>query len=167
MPIPSPIIDFILRHEGRYVNDPDDPGGETNLGISKRSYPNLDIKSLTKQQAIAIYERDFYNKVRGDDLPVWLALMVTDFAVNAGIKPAVAILQRIVNETDDGIIGKKTIAACKSKPSRTLRQAYTKSREAYYAALAARKPAMKKFLDGWKMRTKDCDSLATFLDLHP
>jgi lysozyme family protein len=167
MPIPSPIIDFILRHEGGYVNDRDDPGGETKFGISKRSYPNLDIKNLTKKQAAEIYERDFYNKVRGDDLPVWLALMVTDFSVNAGIKPAVAILQRLVNETDDGIIGKKTIAACKSKPSRTLRQAYTTSREAYYDALAARRPTMKKFLNGWKMRTKDCDSLATFLDLHP
>jgi lysozyme family protein len=167
MPIPNPIIDFILRHEGGYVNDRDDPGGETNFGISKRSYPHLDIKNLTRKQAAEIYERDFYNKVRGDDLPVWLALMVTDFSVNAGIKPAVAILQRLVNETDDGIIGKKTIAACKSKPSRTLRQAYTTSREAYYDALAARRPAMKKFLNGWKMRTKDCDSLATFLDLHP
>ena len=167
MPIPSPIIDFILRHEGGYVNDSDDPGGETKFGISKRSYPNLDIKNITKQQATEIYERDFYNKVRGDDLPVWLALMVTDFAVNAGIKPAVAILQRLVNETDDGIMGKKTIAACKSKASRTLRQQYTTGREAYYAALVARKPTMKKFLNGWKNRTKDCDSLATFLDLHP
>lgn len=165
MPIPSPIIDFILRHEGGYVNDPDDPGGETKFGISKRSYPDLDIKSLTKQQATAIFERDFYNKVRGDDLPVWLALMVTDFAVNAGIKPAVAILQRLVNETDDGIMGKKTIAACKSKPSRALRQSYTASRESYYKALVAKRPTMKKFLDGWERRTKDCESLATFLDL--
>lgn len=167
MPIPSPIIDFILRHEGGYVNDKNDPGGETKFGISKRSYPDLDIKNLTKQQATEIYERDFYNKVRGDDLPVWLALMVTDFAVNAGIKTAVAILQRLVGETDDGIIGKKTIAACKGKPSRTLRQAYTTSREAYYDALVARKPVMKRFINGWKNRTKDCDSLATFLDLQP
>lgn len=167
MPIPSPIIDFILRHEGGYVDDPDDPGGETKFGISKRSYPDLDIKSLTKQQATEIYERDFYNRVRGDDLPVWLALMVTDFAVNAGIKTAVAILQRLVGETDDGIMGKKTIAACKSKASRALRQSYTTSRESYYDALVARKPVMKRFINGWKMRTKDCDSLATFLDLHP
>ena len=149
------------------MNDADDPGGETNLGISKRSYPHLDIKNLTRKQAAEIYERDFYNKVRGDDLPVWLALMVTDFAVNAGIGTAVKTLQRVVGETDDGIVGKKTIAACKSKPSRTLRQKYTTSREEYYDALAARRPAMKKFLNGWKMRTKDCDSLATFLDLRP
>jgi lysozyme family protein len=163
MPIPNPIIDFILRHEGGYVNDRDDPGGETKFGISKRSYPHLDIKSLTRKQAAEIYERDFYNKVRGDDLPVWLALMVTDFSVNAGIGTAVKTLQRVVGETDDGIIGKKTIAACKSKPSRTLRQEYTESREAYYDALAARRPAMKKFLNGWKMRTKDCDSLASLI----
>lgn len=149
------------------MNDKDDPGGETKFGISKRSYPDLDIKNITKQQATEIYERDFYNKVRGDDLPVWLALMVADFAVNAGIKPAVAILQRLVNETDDGIMGKKTIAACKSKASRTLRQAYTTGREAYYDALAAKRPTMKRFLNGWKSRTKDCESLATFLDLHP
>lgn len=149
------------------MNDKNDPGGETKFGISKRSYPDLDIKNLTKQQATEIYERDFYNKVRGDDLPVWLALMVTDFAVNAGIKTAVAILQRLVGETDDGIIGKKTIAACKNKPSRTLRQAYTTSRESYYDALVARKPVMKRFINGWKNRTKDCDSMAAFLELHP
>jgi len=163
MPIPSPIIDFILEHEGGYVNDPDDPGGETNFGISKRSYPNLDIKNLTRKQAAEIYERDFYNKVRGDDLPVWLALLVTDFAVNAGIKPAVVILQRLVGETDDGIMGKKTIAACKTKPARTLCQAYSTSRFAHYDALVARKPLMAKFIKGWQRRTRECDSLASSL----
>ena len=163
MPIPSPIIDFILEHEGGYVNDPDDPGGETNFGISKRSYPNLDIKNLTKKQAAEIYERDFYNKVRGDDLPLWLALLVTDFAVNAGIGTAVKRLQRVVGETDDGILGKKTIAACANKPPFILRQTYTEKRLKYYTNLVAQEPSMAKFIKGWHRRTRECDSLASSL----
>lgn len=163
MPIPSPIIDFILEHEGGYVNSEFDPGGETNFGISKRSYPHLDIKNLTRKQAAEIYERDFYNKVRGDDLPLWLALLVTDFAVNAGIGTAVKRLQRVVGETDDGIVGKKTIAACANKPPFILRQAYSTSRLGYYDNLVARKPLMAKFIKGWHRRTRECDSLASSL----
>ena len=55
----SEIIPIVLRHEGGYVNDPLDKGGETNYGISKRSYPHLDIHSLTLADAKTIYKRDF------------------------------------------------------------------------------------------------------------
>ena len=58
------------------MNDPHDAGGETNFGISKRQYPNLDIKNLTKQQAADIYKRDYYAKVKGDSMPAWLALLL-------------------------------------------------------------------------------------------
>jgi hypothetical protein len=163
MPIPSPIIDFILEHEGGYVNSEFDPGGETNFGISKRSYPHLDIKNLTRKQAAEIYERDFYNKVRGDDLPVWLALLVTDFAVNAGIGTAVKTLQRLVGETDDGIVGKKTIAACANKPPVILSETYTEKRLKYYTSLTAKEPSLTKFIKGWYRRTRECDSLASSL----
>ena len=63
-------IEVVLKSEGGYVNDPHDPGGETNFGISKRAYPSVDIKHLTKEGAIAIYKKDYWDKIKGDDLPL-------------------------------------------------------------------------------------------------
>jgi lysozyme family protein len=98
------IIAFILKHEGGYVNDPHDAGGETNFGISKRQYPNVDIKNLSMAQAAAIYQRDYYAKVKGDAMPAWLALLLTDFAVNAGVGTAVRLLQRLLGQDVDGVL---------------------------------------------------------------
>ena len=78
-------IERVLSHEGGYVNDPRDPGGETRWGISKRSYPHVDIKRLTRDDAIAIYERDFWRRVQGDKLPRQFAFQALDAAVNHGI----------------------------------------------------------------------------------
>lgn len=80
----SEMIDVVLKFEGGYVNDPKDPGGETNFGISKRQYPNLDIKNLTKDQAKQIYFRDYYLKYDIDKLPPALQLMALDTAVLQG-----------------------------------------------------------------------------------
>lgn len=79
-------VEQILKHEGGYVNDPRDPGGETNFGISKRAYPNLDIKSLTKEVAIEIYRRDYWNRI--DKTFPELNLLVFDAAVNQGVSAA-------------------------------------------------------------------------------
>lgn len=95
-------VDRCLGHEGGYVNDPNDPGGETNWGISKRSYPHLNIKELTRDEAIAIYRRDFWDSVRGDALPDGVAYQLFDFAINSGIAVAVRKLQRAVGAADDG-----------------------------------------------------------------
>lgn len=103
-------VEIILSHEGGYVNHKDDPGMETNYGISKRSYPNLDIKSLTREEAKKIYLRDFWNKVRGDSLPFGVALIMFDFAVNAGVGTAVKALQHAVGAKEDGILGDLTMA---------------------------------------------------------
>ena len=82
-------IDFVLRHEGGYVNDPRDPGGETNFGISRRAYPTLDIKNLTKEQATGIYRKDYWDKVGGDILPWPWDLILFDTAVNQGVAWAI------------------------------------------------------------------------------
>jgi lysozyme family protein len=98
----------LLGNEGGYVNNPKDPGGETNWGISKRSYPTLDIKNLTQDAAKVIYKRDFWDKCRCDDLPVGLDFALFDCAVNSGIKQAVILLQRAVGVVEDGVFGKMT-----------------------------------------------------------
>jgi lysozyme family protein len=79
--------------EGGYVNDPKDPGGETNFGISKRAYPNLDIKALTPETVAPIYKRDYWDKIAADNLPSPLNWIAFDCAVNQGVGEA-AILMR-------------------------------------------------------------------------
>ena len=104
-------IEFVLKYEGGYVNDPHDPGGETNYGISKRAYPNVDIKHLTREGAIAIYKRDYWDKVKGDSLPYGLDLTVLDAAVNSGVGQSAKWLQRACGVVEDGSIGPKTLIA--------------------------------------------------------
>jgi lysozyme family protein len=108
-------INRVLGIEGGYVNDPADPGGETNWGISKRSYPNLDIASLTRDDAIAIYERDFWSKIDGDTLPPGVGYQCLDFAVNSGVGTALRALQRAVGVADDGVFGPVSLAALKAQ----------------------------------------------------
>lgn len=81
-------VKFVLDHEGGYVNDPSDPGGETKYGISKASYPNVDIANLTVDQAKAIYRRDYWKPVGAGAQPQDIALALFDFAVNAGVARA-------------------------------------------------------------------------------
>jgi lysozyme family protein len=104
-------FDRLISNEGGYVNDPEDPGGETNWGISKRSYPDLDIKALTREDAKAIYLRDFWLRGQMDKLPPSVAFQAFDFAVNSGIETALRKLQSAVGVADDGHIGPITLAA--------------------------------------------------------
>jgi lysozyme family protein len=113
------VIDELLEDEKGYANDPNDPGGETKYGISKRSYPDLDIKNLKKSQAVAIYFADWWTKygyINIDDLE--LAGELLEASVNMGAKQAHKILQRTINGTFpawelaiDGILGPKTLKA--------------------------------------------------------
>lgn len=101
----------VLKNEGGYVNHVNDPGGETNFGISKRSYPNVDIKNLTREQAIEIYRRDFWQAVHADEMPAAVTYQALDFAVNSGISTAIRKLQWAAGVVDDGHWGPVTRAA--------------------------------------------------------
>lgn len=118
------LVSELLANEGGYVNDPNDPGGETKYGISKRSYPQLDIKSLTKDEAIAIYYSDWwmrygYDRIKDDEL----AGELLDLAPNMGASQAHKLLQRAVSKTkwtqlkDDGVLGPLTIQAVNTHPN--------------------------------------------------
>lgn len=104
----------LFAREGGYVNDPRDPGGETNLGISKRSYPRENIPAMTKERAAYLYRRDYWNRVKGDDLPAGLDLVAFDAAVNSGVSRGAKWLQGALSVPADGVIGSKTIAAAMS-----------------------------------------------------
>ena len=130
------MIERVLAHEGGYVNHASDPGGETQWGISKRSYPALDIRALTRSAAIEIYRRDFWQRVQVDKLHPSAAYQALDAAVNHGIGNAVRWLQRAAGVADDGIIGPVTIAALARREPADVVMLFNAERLAFYTQLA-------------------------------
>lgn len=110
-------FELLIGHEGGYVNHPDDPGGETKFGISKRSYPREDIAGMTLERAREIYRRDYWGPAGCDAVPAGVRFDLFDTAVNSGPKTAVKLLQRAVGEVDDGLLGPRTLTALGSMPA--------------------------------------------------
>ena len=104
-------ISLILGEEGGIANHRKDPGGLTKFGISQRSYPTLDIAALTLDDAKAIYRRDYWNPIRGDELPSGLDLTLFDSAINQGPVTAIQLLQHALQIKADGRLGPITLAA--------------------------------------------------------
>ena len=149
------IIVKVLHHEGGYVNDPKDPGGETNFGIAKRSHPDVDIKNLTENKAKSIYKEHYWDKNKVEELPYQLRHIYFDMCVNQGKGRAVKILQRAANAKGaslkvDGGLGPKTLAAIED--SNVELQRVRSYRVKYYADLVTRKPDLEKFYYGWFKR---------------
>ena len=148
------IIEKVLEHEGGYVNDPNDLGGETNFGITKRFYPDVDIKNLTKEDAKQIYYKDYWKKNKCDKMPDQLKHIYFDMCVNMGKRTAVKILQRAaVNKGKDidvdGGLGAMTLEAIKNVELTRVR-AY---RVKYYVDIVNKKPEQEKFYFGWFRRS--------------
>ena len=148
------IIEKVLEHEGGYVNDPNDLGGETNFGITKRFYPDIDIKNLTKKDAKQIYYKDYWKKNKCDKMPDQLKYIYFDMCVNMGKRTAVKILQRAsVNKGKDidvdGGLGAMTLEAIKNVELTRVR-AY---RVKYYVDIVNKKPEQEKFYFGWFRRS--------------
>ena len=110
--------ELILKHEGGYVYDAMDAGLETNMGISRRSYPDLDLKNLTREDAIAIYRRDFWDGQRCHQMPPAVALVFYDACINQGPYAAACDLQGALGVPIDGILGPVTMAAVGALPPR-------------------------------------------------
>ena len=142
-------VEFVLAEEGGTANHPADPGGLTRYGISKRAYPNADIASLTRDAAKAIYRRDYWNPVRGDELPAGIDLLVFDCAVNQGTGVAIRFLQIASDTTVDGEMGPDTLRAA-NKTGATDRIAVDFC--ALRAARYARSPKIDVFGKGWFRR---------------
>ncbi len=138
----------VIGEEGGYVDDAQDPGGETKFGISKRSYPNLDIKNLTLNDAKAIYQKNYWLPMRGDDLPPKVAFQVFDFAVNAGVKRAVEAMQCALDIPDDGIVGNGTIWSAQKAASENFALRFAVERILHYSAQSS----FPKFGRGWATR---------------
>ncbi|MFZ4858881.1 MAG: glycoside hydrolase family 108 protein [Desulfuromonadaceae bacterium] len=143
----------VLRHEGGYVNHPSDPGGETNFGICKRSYPKLDIKALTKEEAIEIYRTDYW-RYAYDKMPYRIAAKIFDIAVNMGYTPAHKILQRAVGAVDDGIVGPRTLELTNGMDEQTVLDNISEEQKKYYQAIIKRRPESAVFMAGWTKRAE-------------
>lgn len=141
-------FDQILGHEGSYVNDSRDPGGETNWGISKRSYPAVDIKALTQGGAKVIYQRDFWDKCRIDELPPALRFDVFDGAVNSGVGQSVKWLQQAVGSSVDGVLGPLTLAALSELSAPAVAARYNGHRLMFMTNLGT----WQTFSGGWARR---------------
>lgn len=128
-------VTVILDHEGGYVHDKRDPGGETKFGISKRSYPDIDIAALTKVDVTNIYRADFWKPLNCDALPWPVALILFDHGVNAGIRRAGRMLQHVLGIGEDGIIGPETVAAAMKADIMDLCERLTTARVLYYSGL--------------------------------
>lgn len=106
-------IECVLDIEQGYVFDSNDPGGETNWGISKRQYPNVDIKNLTKAEAINLYFQDYWTPLKCAQLPSRLRLCAFDASIHHGVERAIKMLQGAVGTKQDGILGPKTLEAAR------------------------------------------------------
>ncbi|MBE0619065.1 MAG: N-acetylmuramidase [Burkholderiales bacterium] len=158
----------LLKSEGGFVDDPADPGGATNKGVTMATFqncakkylgiePTLDnLKALTDAQAGQIYKPLYWDKVRGDVIALQdLADIVFDFQVNAGAN-ASRLLQNVINDLGaqpplavDGSIGPGTLAALGKVDQTAVYRRYKQGRIAYYRNLVARRPSLGKFLNGW------------------
>lgn len=141
-------IERVLSHEGGYVNDPKDPGGETQWGISKRSYPTVNIRRLTRAGAIELYRADFWNAIAGDVLPPALAFQALDAAVNHGVGQAKRWLQRAAGVAEDGQIGPVTRAALRDGDPADLVLRFMAYRLDFYTRLTT----FDRFGRGWVRR---------------
>lgn len=128
-------IKHVIAAEGGLVNDPKDPGGLTQFGISQRTYPALNIRALTLDDARAIYQRDYWTPIHGDDLPRGLDLMLLDHAVNAGPARAVRLLQQLTGCPEDGRMGPITLASLDGLDIADLITRYAEARLDYYRGL--------------------------------
>jgi lysozyme family protein len=153
-------VSAVFKTEGGYVNDKDDRGGETKFGISKRSFPNLDIATLTKVDAEKIYKERYWHPQLEKLEDQAVATKVFDMIVNMGQKPAVKLFQSSVNllsngerpVTVDGILGPGTITRANELDPAKLLHAIRENAAGHYRGIVKANETQRKFLKGWLKR---------------
>jgi lysozyme family protein len=165
LPAPAPASRFeacipvILAAEGGFVNDPRDPGGATNHGITLRTLADwrhrdvsvAEVRALSVAESAAIYRARYWAPLQCDALPAGVDLMVFDFGVNAGIGRSARLLQAAVGAVPDGKLGPATLAKVAAVPPRELVARLAEARLDYYRRL----PTYGAFGRGWTARVAD------------
>lgn len=151
-------IEAVLKKEGGYVCDADDAGGETCFGISKRSYPDVDIKALTRDGAIEIYERDFWDKAYEKIRSQPVATKILECTIHCGKESGIRLVQQALRALGDPVVsvdghfGPQTLQAIKLESPSALLAAIRVEQCRYYLKIVGAKREQQKFFLGWAKR---------------
>lgn len=155
----------VLKHEGGFVNHPKDPGGMTNLGVTKRVWEEFvghevdeaAMRALTPDMVKPLYKKNYWDKIKGDDLPAGLDYAAYDLAVNSGTGRAAKYLQQIAGVPADGVIGPKSLEAIKSCNAEESVETLCGMRLDFLKRL----PTWDTFGKGWGRRVEEVEAKAT------
>lgn len=162
---------FVRRWEGGWSDHAQDPGGKTNHGITLATYTNWrrsqglpdpsadDLRAISEEEVEAIYQQNYWDACRCDELPPPIALVVFDMAVNAGPSRSIRLLQEALGVTADGIIGPRTLSAARAADPQEAAAEFTARRSMYYAGLST----FRTFGLGWMRRTAAALAYATVM----
>lgn len=165
------VMPYIFSEEGGYVDDPADPGGATNMGITIATLSAWeghqvspeDVKEMTQATATQIYQTQFWDKIDGDNLPSGVDYAVFDFAVNSGPGRAAKTLQDVLGMPEDGVIGAQTVAAADMRPADEVINALCDARASWLESLST----ASTFGKGWLARVERVRSRALALAANP
>jgi len=153
-------LEMVLKHEGGFVDHPEDPGGATNKGITHKTYAEFlgrpledvdELKNIPDEHVQLIYKKGYWDRIMADQMPDGLDFATFDWAVNSGPGRAAKNLQSLVGATEDGAIGPRTMARINATDPVTLIQALAKRREEYYRSLKT----FGTFGRGWLRRNEE------------
>jgi len=157
-------LQAVLLHEGGYVHHKLDPGGMTNLGVTKKVWEawvgkavgEKEMRALTPATVAPLYKKQYWDAVKADELPAGLDYLMFDFAINAGPGRAIKTMQKALGTKPDGAIGPRTIAALKAADPTDLIAKFSIEKELFYKAL----PTFATFGKGWLRRVDEAKSHA-------
>ena len=152
-------FELMLASEGGFSNHPSDPGGMTNLGVTKATWENwvgrksdeAEMRGLTPEKVEPLYKKKYWDAVRGDELPAGISYLLFDFAVNAGVGRSIKTLQTAVGVTPDGGFGPMTMAAVQAVEPNELIERFSQAKEDFYRSLTT----FATFGKGWLNRVAD------------
>ena len=155
---------LVLQHEGGYVHHALDPGGRTNLGVTQRVWEQYvghpvdeaEMRSLTKEMVSPLYRKEYWDAVRGDQLPSGADYLAFDFSVNAGSFRCVKTIQRALNIPADGIIGHVTLKAIQETNAKVFINNFSAAKESFYRSLTT----FPTFGKGWLNRVAEAKKTA-------
>jgi len=157
----DPALRLLLRHEGGFVNHPNDPGGMTNLGVTKAVWEahkgapvtEADMRALTPEAVQPVYKARYWDAIQGDALPYGLDYCVFDCAVNSGPGRAIKLLQYVLYTKVDGVLGKHTLAALQRADPTGMIEDYSQKRLDFLKSL----PTWTTFAKGWGQRVSEVE----------
>ena len=156
---------MVLKHEGGFVNNPKDPGGMTNLGVTKKVWEEFvgrevderEMRALTPDVVKPLYKKNYWDKIKGDQLPAGVDYAAYDLAVNSGTGRAAKYLQQIAGVPADGVIGPKSLEAINACPAEEVVDALCDMRLDFLKRL----PTWNTFGKGWERRVVEVKQKAS------